>query len=281
MKILLGTISLSSLGGTETWTKTIYDELSKEHDVSVYSPKEYRAFPELNVANKDDEYDVAFINHKTTFKKLKKYKIKKRIVVIHGVIPKEEKPAKGADQYFAVSEEIAEKYKELNPVIVRNPIDLNFYKSTIAPNKVIKKVLFASNYKGTAFKIVVNAFKGMDVDIRRVGGRGNQTFLMKEAYNWADLVIGLGRTAYEAMACERNVIIFDYNGGDGFVTPENLLEFRKNNCSGRREKIFYSPMGLLYEAKRYNSSRGRILRDFIKTHNSSSLIAKQLLEYAK
>lgn len=46
----------------------------------------------------------------------------------------------------------------------------------------------------------------------------------------------MGRGALEAMFCERAVIVFDYQGGDGLVTENNFEEIIKCNLSGRRFK---------------------------------------------
>ena len=51
--------------------------------------------------------------------------------------------------------------------------------------------------------------------------------------NEADIVFTLGRGAIETMMCGRIPIIFDYQGGDGMVTPENIHELMTCNFSGR------------------------------------------------
>jgi len=277
MKILIGTISLSSLGGTETWTKTIYDELSKNHDVSVFSPKGYKAYPKLKVARKSDSYDVAFINHKTTYKALRDFKIKKRVIVIHGVIPREEKPRDGADAYVAVSKEIADKYKHLKPTVIKNPIDTNKFKLTVPVNEQLKNVLFISNYRGKPEGMLKKICKENNLNFKRVGGKHHFTKDVVSEMNWADMVIGLGRSAYEGMACERNVIVFDYNGADGIATPETLVEFRKHNCSGRRYKLDWDIQELWEQMQQYDPERGEALREYIIENNSVEKITKQLL----
>ena len=69
----------------------------------------------------------------------------------------------------------------------------------------------------------------------------NQVWEIEKAINDADLVIGLGRSAYEAMACGRPVVIYDHRPyskcyADGYLKKECIEESLKMNCSGRRFK---------------------------------------------
>jgi hypothetical protein len=41
-----------------------------------------------------------------------------------------------------------------------------------------------------------------------------------------------GRSAYEAMSCGRNVVVFGSRGGDGFVAPSTFGAMFARNCSG-------------------------------------------------
>lgn len=61
---------------------------------------------------------------------------------------------------------------------------------------------------------------------------GNSIWEMEKILPGFDLVLGYGRSAYEAMSCGRNVIVFGVNGGDGFVTPAEFGPMFERNCSG-------------------------------------------------
>jgi hypothetical protein len=71
--------------------------------------------------------------------------------------------------------------------------------------------------------------------------------------NKHDLTVCLGRTAIESILCGRNVFIYDYNGGDGLLTPSNFYEIIKHNLSGRRYKKEYNIETLKMELMNYNS----------------------------
>lgn len=277
MKILLTNNTLQNLAGSETWVKTMIqslEELGHQCGACVASGEDLLIGKTIDLF----DLDLAIINHNTCLDRLKYLKCKK-IFTSHGVIPDLEQPVEGADIYVSVSEEVQEnlKSKGFESVVIRNPIDCDKFKSIRPINKEIKKVLFSSNYQGYARNVIIQTCQELGIELEIIGGQNRVSDIVSKI-NEADLVIGLGRTAYEAMACERNVIIFDYNGADGFATPESLLEFRKNNCSGRRYKKQFTVEDLKNEFKKYSQYNGKRLREYILENNNAKKIVKQYLE---
>lgn len=277
MKILLTNYSLGWLGGTQTWVKTMYDYLIKEgHQVDLFAgDNDYSLLPQSSRLG--DDYDLALINHNTCLSALEGIKIKKRVFTSHGVIPELEQPIRGADVYVSVSEEVQENLKKqgFNSLLIRNPIDLDVYRPTRPINHKLTKVLFLSNYQGKALEVVTKAvdlIKGVQLEVL---GKNKQTSNVVEVINNADLVIALGRTAYEAMACNRNVIIYDYNGADGFVNHQTIYEYRENNCSGRCKKRIITAEDLVSLINMYNPQLE--LRWYIKDHHDVKKIATEYL----
>lgn len=270
MKILLTNAFLGGKTGSETWVETMATELGKEHQVYKWTP-----------GNEIPECEIAIINHNICLNKLKDLPIKK-IFTSHGVIPDLEQPVQGADMYVSVSEEVQENLQTqgYESIIIRNGIDCDKFKSIQPVNQQLKNVLFSSNYPSKIEDKIFIVCEELGLNFRRIGAK-NSTSEVVEAINEADLVIGLGRTAYEAMACERNVIIYDYNGADGYCTPETLLEYRKNNCSGRRYKKDYSIEDIKKELLKYNPTIGKELREYILQNNNIKLTSKQYLQWKK
>jgi len=86
----------------------------------------------------------------------------------------------------------------------------------------------------------------------------NPIFEIEKEINKADLVIGVGRSAFDAMACGRAVFIFDWrhymgNKGDGILTIENFNNIMVKNASGRTNNIRYTPESLAAEIKEFYS----------------------------
>lgn len=274
MKILLTNYSLSWLGGTQTWVATMAEELTRlGHEVHLFAADgQYDLLPQY--PRLDDNYDLALINHNVCLTALEGMNIKCKVFTSHGVIPELEQPIKGADIYVAVSEEVQHNLEMygFQSQVIRNPIDTEkFVGSPIG--KELKKVLFMSNYQGGARNVIEQACQEAGLELR-IFGKDGQTDA-KTAMEWADLVIGLGRTAYEAMSMNRNVIIFDYNGADGFADHVSLLDFRRNNCSGRYNKLKLNAQDLKSLFSEYNPDLQ--LRDYILKYNDVKKIAQQYL----
>jgi len=268
MKILLANYIIGGNTGSETWVYTMKKELeNRGHSVMIFS------LSNSKVHIKDIiEYnpDLAIINHNNCLTYLKGLKCKK-IFTSHGVIPSQEQPVIGADVYVSVSEEVQDnlKSKGFDSVVIRNGIDTELYKSIKPTNSTLKNVLFSSRHQGKALDIITQACKELELNLTVIGGRRviNDTNKLIEIINDNDLVIGLGRTAYEAMSCERNVIVYDYLGADGFVTTETIKEYRYNNCSGRCNKKELTVEELKEMLLQYDYILGHKLREYIKDNN--------------
>ena len=266
MKILLTNNSLCRIAGSETWTMAMYDELSKEHEVDILTGR--NTMLKIGEYDADKEYDIAICNHNNRLNDIAgNINIKTKIFTSHGVLPRLEQPVQGADHYVSVSEEVQGNLKSrgFDSTVIRNPIDLDRFKSTKPINKELKKILFLNKRNNGVIDIVKEACKDYELTII---SESNRVSNIEELINENDLVITLGRGAYEAMGCERNVIVFDYIAADGFVTPETILEYRKNNCSGRRYLKKWGAEDLKTELKKYDPDLGTHLREYVLENNN-------------
>lgn len=283
MNILLTNVEMIALGGTETWVKTMYAELSKDHDVDLYIHQhKNKVFPGASPYDPNKQYDLALINHNVCLDALKDANITTRVFTSHGVLPLLEQPTDGADYYVAVSEEVKAnlKSKGYSSTIIRNPIDTDKFRIINKVNTQPQKALFLSNRQGIQLQIIREACQSLGIELVTIGG-SNQNHDIAEAINEVDIVFALGRGAYEAMSCGRNVIVYDYNGADGFVTPETILEYRKNNCSGRRYKKQYAVDTLKADIQKYDPKLGKKLRSYIIANNNIKRAANRYLSYQK
>ncbi len=271
MKILLTNTDLGFRAGSELWTLTMYNELSKEHDVDVFTCGSNNIIKASYDENK--EYDLAIINHNNCLARVREFKIKRRIFTSHGIIPHLERPAGGADVYVAVSEEVQAGMKVIgfDSVIIRNPIDTELFKEEKPINKTLKNILHISNRRESQ-DTVIQACHGYNLEI--IGG-GRSVSNTHEFINNADLVITLGRGVYESLACNRNVIVFDRGNGDGLLTEMNIYDSRQNNCSGRNKGIKFDSNMLKEEFKKYDPDLK--MREYILRHNNITKSAQEYL----
>ena len=260
----------------------MYQEfIRRGHKVHVYTPIPNALWPFMPPFDPSSRYDLGVLNHSNCLTFLRDKAIAKIIYTSHGVIPQPEWPVDGADVYVAVSEEVRDGHKMegYDARVIRNPVDLHRYRSTREPNKALKSVLFLSNYGWTVEEMTRVAADGLD--FVRMGGAERRRDI-EEWINSADLVVGLGRTVYESMACERNVVIHDYQGGDGFVTPQNMSEFRLKNCSGRTNRYKYTAQELRDVMDKYDPDLGPQLRAYIERseEHTSELQSHSFISYA-
>jgi glycosyltransferase involved in cell wall biosynthesis len=278
MKVLITNNHLQHFGGTETWVVAVAEECKRRgFNVDIFSfytsdvfKKEI--FDRFNVFNTLEgmrkKYDLILVNHNTCLEFLLNNGIQgKKIYTCHSVVANVEYPIKGADKYVAVSEEIQKfmKNKDFKAELIFNGVNCSRFFPDLPIKDYPKKVLLISDYGDTA-KIVMNACLKLGLYCEIVG-KLNPTAGIEKSMNEADIVISLGRGCYEAMACGRNVIVFDvrnYNGnrGDGIIEKDTLLQMLRFNCSGRGFNYQFDEERMVSEIGKYRKEYGEFNRDF-------------------
>ncbi len=67
--------------------------------------------------------------------------------------------------------------------------------------------------------------------------------------------------------------MYDYQGGDGMITEENISEIRKRNFSGRTFKKNFDITELILEIEKYQKSMGAINRQIILRGSNKTLLS--------
>ena len=275
MKILVGANHLDQLGGSETFTYTLVEELSRRNlDVDVFtfhhgevSDRIARLSRLISVQEiTKNHYDLALISHNSIFSI--NFKSKCSIQICHGVLaPSLEEPSFWADKYVAVSQHVAKHLSsnyDIESEVIGNVINCKRFDVRKPINKSIKRILSLSQAESTN-KILRQIGAELDIEIIEFSKIGISTWNLEEIINEADLVVSIGRGVYESMACGRPVLIYDertYNGafGDGLVTLETFNESAKFNCTGKRFRKIFTKESLIEEIKKYDSSISQSLR---------------------
>jgi hypothetical protein len=297
-------LRLSWYSGSDTYLYTLGKELiARGHEVSIYSPNisyvyQGRRFKEagfkvfdsletsLNILSKDKEFDVIHGQHNQPVSEVSKLFPKLPVIFVsHGVLPEPEKYPKDIliSEYIGVSEEVVEfQFKNIlenKKRVIRNPIDLERF--SYAPRKVEKrlKVLITSNYFHNSWvgSEVWEMAKNLDADITVLGTNGRMTFNPEKYIKDCDIGIGLGRSILEVMAMGKPVIIGDYAGYDGVITPKNYKLIRQKNFSSRTNKEQRTGEKLTKEIKNIFSGdylkMGKDNREIIEKYHNVKLIA--------
>lgn len=286
-KILVATNHLDRLGGSETYTYALVKELERlGHKVEVFTFTKDEAgiqkeLKDYIVEQPKEKYDIIFINHNTCLQALGEVKGFK-IFTSHGVFPKIEQPMEGADKYVAISEEVSKHLKDLGfeNTVILNGIDCDRFKPKKKIRKTQKSVLSLCHGE-EANENIKKACKELKLDFKHLP---KDTFKVENEINKADIVFSLGRGAYEAMACGRDVIVYDsrpYVGhslADGRMTRTTIKEMLKNNCSGRRYEKDWKLKDVKAEIKKYNQEAGKDNRAFAVMNLNIKKQVKKYLE---
>ncbi len=276
MRLLLTNVNLEYLGGTQVWTHGMWKELSKTHQVDVYTHQSNDLWPELPRFVPEAHYDAALINHWPCFRDLRAASIKTRVFTSHGWVNGLETPVLGADAYVSVSE-LSRARVPYRSSVIAVPIDLEKFRPTRPLNPRLRRVAFVSNRQGRARPLIEAACEHLGVELRIIG-KDHKTRDVAEVYNWADLVFAVATTALEAMACGRNVICFDTFGAAGLVTEEDLPQLRASMFGGHLDPAaspWYTVEELVRVMRRYDNSRS--MRDYVHREHSPARICSQYL----
>ena len=180
-------------------------------------------------------------------------------------------------RYVAVSEEVKNNLilnhhvSPENVEVVRNFVDASRFFPQREINESPKVVLLISNRVASkVYRTIKDACKKLKLKLIVIG-KMNSVLNVEDYINKADIVVSLGRGILEAMACGRAAIVYDYQGGDGMITEENITEIRKHNFSGRTFKKNFDITELILEIEKYQKSMGAINRQIIlRDYNASS-----------
>lgn len=301
LKILISSHHLEKYQGTELYTLLLARKLKKlGHEVFVYSRyigKLRNEFDENLIpivenieALKNYKFDFAHVHHNINALEVRNsFKDLPIVFVSHGIIPFLEQPPAielGISKYIAISEEVFDNLvskgvDKNNIVIIRNPIDEDYFYSQSLINQVPKNALIISNKidkKRTG--IIQLACEKLNINLNIIGGSyGNfKTEKVREYINNADIVFTLGRGVLESIFCERVVIIFDYQGGDGIVTEDNFEELMSCNFSGRKYRIEYDVESLISEIKKFKQVDVKKVKEKALKYFSSKVVVDKLLD---
>jgi hypothetical protein len=294
MKILVGNNGLGLPGGSETYTYALIKELVKRGYSVTAVGKEgpgliSKKLEELGVEcffkPVDGNYDLILLSHSSSIGLVKNAKGFK-VQTCHGIYPTLEQPVAGMDAYVSISEEVYMHLKSLGyeSTIIRNGVDCDRYKPIVPINDKLKTVLSLAQ-SDSANEIVKEACQIANVNLIINNKFKEWKWEVDEIINKADLVISLGRGAYESMAAGRNVLIFDQRHyarmpaiGDGIITKDNVNDYLKNNCSGRYTKKVFNSQLLAEEMLKYNQQNGKDLREYALSNLN---IEKQVDKYLK
>ena len=288
MKILVGNNHLAKTGGTENYTYTLAVELKRKGlDVQYFTFEKGEVSALLEQAGipfmSQNQYDLILANHNTVVEKLWTYGF--IIQTCHGTIPTLEQPSPYADMYVTISEEVRDYILGLGSesTVIPNGIDCNrfFPKKPVSPTLTAVLSLCQSN---EANEFIRKCCEKMNIKFILSNKYTDNVWAVEDMINQSDLVVGLGRSAYDAMACGRCALSYDYREymgeflGDGLLTPENIEKSMYCNCSGRSSRLQYDEQTFCDEMQKYSPELASWSREFALLHLNIEVAVEKYLE---
>jgi len=136
-----------------------------------------------------------------------------------------------------------------------------------------------SNYlHGARLRILKEVCGDLDLELVQLGAPSTPTVEPEAALADADIVVGYGRSVLEGMAMGRAAYVWDYAGGDGWVTPESYPALEADGFSGAATDAIIDADRLRADFARYRPELGAVGFDLIRTHHSATEHAEALVE---
>jgi hypothetical protein len=300
MEIVLGTLEFGAIGGAATYTLTVAGELQLlGHQVTIFANETgeiARAAEERGIRVAAGEgalppdCDVIYAQDRATAylladrfpgrpqalcmhsgsSQLDRWQPPQLPGVIGAVVVLHERLARRAAA-LAQREEI---------VRLRQPVDLaRFAQRGVIGESPKRVLLLGNNLDGDRRELLVGAFGEIGLEHVERGRNAPQTTLAPEQeINQVDIVIGSGRSIVEAMACGRAAFVYDYLGGDGWVTPDSYPALEAINFAhASGDGAMLAPESLSAKLREYRQSMGSVNLDLARVHHSASRHAEELV----
>lgn len=300
MHILLTNNTLESLAGSELYVYDLALEFQRRgHRVTCFSLRlglvadrlhERGVAATSDLAAVSDDVDIIHAHHRLEMRLAgARFPLVPLIFVSHGITHPLERPGEShayVSRFVAVSEDVRRHMVANDGVpvdrvdVVPNFVDTErFYPRRPIPHPP-RHVLVMSNHfgRGTTRSTIEEACRlAGDLELRVIGATTRSVWNVEDYIDWADVVITLGRGALQAMAMGRAVVIYDYRGGDGLVTPANFEDLAATNFSGRTYAKDYTPRQLAAEILGYDRDMVDSTTQLVRERRALRHIADQLL----
>lgn len=297
MKILIGNQYLGPVGGTQAHAYTMAVELLRRgHEVWAYAQIYGETAAKMGQAGvkivglerdlKRLSFHLAIANQRTTAMEIGRREAAHKLIQIgHGIQwDSTEKPAPGILLYCGVSQEVVDHYGR--GFVLPNPVDPARFKFSPTGPRVRKVLSFCRTNEGR--KITAQAVQlyerqsGVAVQLVHLDNKTNSRWDVENDIRWADLVVGLGRSAIEAAVMGRSIYVGgarDYQGplSDGRLSAASMEEAGQANYSGRAMIHAFKPRALAWAMLHHNQRSCRELSKVMLEVHAVDRVVDQLL----
>lgn len=298
MKLVLGTSHLG-LGGSESYLLTVAEQLDRlGHEVTIFAPEGgigVKGAIDRGLAVVDEtelpvECDAALTQDAAVSLVLaERLPTVPQLFVAHSEMFDLQAPPQldgAVAKVVAMNDRLAERMRafavDVEVVRLRQPIDTERFTSRNPLPEAPRRALLLSNTPvADRLALLEQACEAAGIELGRLGGISGQTSDPRSALADADIVIGYGRSILEAMSCGRAAYVYDWNGGDGWVTEESYAEIEADGIAGRNGRTIIDGQRLREDLLGYSASMGPVNHDLVIAHHRANVHAQALLDLFK
>lgn len=295
MRLLLATNHLG-LGGSESYLLTVAEQLDRlGHEAFIYTPEpgegagvaREMGLPVLDEGGLADDYDAAIVQDAgVSLQIADRCPELPQLYVAHSDKFDLQMPpqldglvAKVVVLNDRVEGLVRSCATKVEVVRMRQPIDIERFAPRDELPRTPRSVLLLSNTPGQDRSGMVHAACAeAELEVTSLGGALGQATDVRPALAAADIMIGYGRSILEAMAMGRAAFVYDWKGGDGWVTQETYAAIEANGLAGGGTVGAVDVAKLAEELRKgYSASMGPVNHDLIVTHHRAKVHAQELL----
>lgn len=293
MRVVLG-LSSFAIGGTESYVLTVAEHLDRlGHTTAIYTAEpgrgaelaRERGMPVIGAGELED-YDAALVQDGAASLEIAaSCPHTPQVFVGHSENFDPQLPPQLADVVATavamndrVRDRLASVPVRLEVLRLRQPIDTErFVPRGPLPRRPRRALMLSNNHFSDRQEMLESACEAAGIELVRIGGSAGQSSDPRSALAAADIVIGYGRSILEAMACGRAAYVYDWAGGNGWITPETYAGIEADGFAGRSEPIIDGER-LAEDLHRYSAEMGPVNRDLVNAHHRANLHAQELVE---
>lgn len=294
MRILLATNHLG-LGGSESYLLTVAEQLDRLGHEAVAFTAEAGAGVEAARARRievvgpeglDGDFDAALVQDAAVSYELAELRpAVPQLFVAHSAKFDLQAPPQVSGlvaKVVALNDRVAERMRCLavgaEVVRLRQPIDHErFALRGTLPATPRRALLLSNNPNSDRLGILEGACKGAGLELARLGGGNGSKADIRSALAGADIVIGYGRSILEAMACGRAAYVYDWQGGDGWVTAESYATIEADGFAGGASGEAQDYARLVDDLSEYSAAMGPVNHDLVVKHHRAGAHAQELV----
>jgi hypothetical protein len=216
--------------------------------------------------NEQTQIDVCFHNYNSSFERYSAFSLL-NVFVTHGTQHAEYAPPKAADLVLCLSGQQFDFYRHENRLLFPSIIEV---KNTpyFPARKELKKVLLCDLRYGHFYQEKVKEACGyLGIEFDYIGQHETNTDMLGRMNDY-DLIIGYGRCIIEALSIGKCVIVYGWNGGDGYMSIKEFENFAYKNFSGYSKRSMLPPqrmeaLDFYTELKKYDYIDGMKLKRIV------------------